>query len=99
MGALKWRELEIETFANIGAKEFLETSEKILMTLSTLGLPVRIFERNVWKPEKSGILRNVKRKNGTVVLIINGLDPNKRGRKTHEIVVENEISVGLPIFA
>ena len=100
---MEWRELEIESFESMGAEEFFKTPHVLLKILVALRVPVRIFENNIWQPEKDGFLEEITKKHGSMIVIINIKDPTKRGRKPHEIVFKkssekSEITVGLPVL-
>ena len=98
---IHWRELKIDKFLRIGFKELNETPDSVLETISTLGLPIRILERGVLKPEKSGSLLKIKKKNGSVELTLHGIDPeSKKKGKDHVVIItaKNDVDMGLPVF-
>lgn len=104
MSEFSWQKMKIDGWKTICDTDIANTPAAIMDSLCSIGLPVRVYVKNILKPDWCGILKKIWQ-NGQLWLQIKKLNvaDERRGRdeeieKTEEILFNKDISLELPIF-
>lgn len=98
---ISWQGMRIDSWKMLQGKDVAKIPAAVIASLCSIGLPIRIYIKNILRPELCGTLIGIEL-NGQQIVRLKMLGATTKQRRNlneeKAIVFDDEVSLELPVF-